>query len=163
MKLAPRVLVSESRPHLEGREFAAEVAGAGIPTWIVADAALPLLVSGARMVWIGADAITDRGVVNKVGSFAVALAAREQSVPIYVIATRRKFLPATTRALKILEMSPDEIWPDAPPGVRPRNVYFELVPFELIRGIVVEDAVLGGSEARMVALDRALPEELAGP
>ncbi len=158
---APRVLLSESRPLFEGRALAAGLAAAGIPVWLVVDAALPMLLSGARMVWIGADAITDRGVVNKVGSFALALAAREHSVPVYVIATRRKFLPASTGALKIQELSPDEVWTEAPRGVLPRNVCFELVPFELIRGIVVEDAVLGITEARTVALDRALPEELA--
>ncbi len=159
---APRALIAESRPLLEGRDLAAMLAAAGIPGWLVVDAALPMLLTGASIAWIGADAVTDRGVINKVGSFALALAAREHSVPVYALAMRRKFLPASTAALKIVEMSPDEVWREAPPGVRPRNVGFELVPLELFRGIVVEDSVLGASEARTVALDRALPEELAG-
>ena len=159
---APRGLIGESRPGHEGRELAATLAAAGIPSWLVVDAALPMLLTGASIVWIGADAVTDRGVINKVGSFALALAAREHSVPVYALAMRRKFLPASTAALKIVEMSPDEVWRDAPPGVRPRNVCFEQVPLELFRGIVVEDSVLGATEARIVALDRALPEELAG-
>jgi translation initiation factor 2B subunit (eIF-2B alpha/beta/delta family) len=158
---APRVLASESRPLYEGRALATELAHAGIPVWLVVDAALPMLLAGARMVWLGADAVTDRGIVNKVGSFAVALAAREHSVPVYVLAGRRKFLPASTRALKIQELSADEVWDEAPKGVQPRNVCFELVPLELVSGIVVEDAVLGVTEARTVALDRAIPEELA--
>jgi translation initiation factor 2B subunit (eIF-2B alpha/beta/delta family) len=158
---APRALVAESRPLFEGRHLAAALTTAGIPGWLVVDAALPMLLSGAQIAWIGADAVTDRGVINKIGSFALALAAREHSVPVYVLAMRRKFLPASTAALKILEISPDEVWGDAPAGVRPRNVCYELVPFELIRGIVVEDSVLGTSEARTVALDRALPDELA--
>ncbi len=159
---APRGLIGESRPGHEGREFAATIAAAGIPSWLVVDAALPMLLTGASIVWIGADAVTDRGVINKVGSFALALAAREHSVPVYALAMRRKFLPASTAALKIVEMSPDDVWPDAPPGVRPRNVCFEQVPLELFRGIVVEDSVLGATEARVVALDRPLPDELAG-
>jgi len=158
---APRALVSESRPLFEGRDLARTLGAAGLPAWLVVDAALPMLLSAARMVWLGADAITDRGVINKVGSYALALSAREHSVPVYVLAARRKFLPSATAALQIAELDPGDVWREPPPNVRPRNVCFELVPFELVRGVVVEDAVLGGSEARTVALDRPLPDELA--
>src|SRR6266571_1281186 len=48
---APRVLVGEGRPRLEGRLMAEALARAGIETWLVVDAALPLLVSQARAVW----------------------------------------------------------------------------------------------------------------
>jgi translation initiation factor 2B subunit (eIF-2B alpha/beta/delta family) len=159
--LAPRALVSESRPRFEGRALATVLGAAGLPVWLVVDAALPMLLTATRMMWLGADAVTDRGVINKVGSFALALAAREHSVPVYVLASRRKFIPAATGALKIVETNPGEVWSEATAGVRPRNVCFELVPFELVRGVIVEDAVLGGSEARTVALDRPLPDELA--
>ena len=158
----PRALVGEARPGLEGRELAAALAAAGIPVWLTVDAALPLLVSQARMVWIGADAITDRGVINKVGSYALALAAREHSVPVYAIAERRKFLPAVTRALQIVEMPSQEVWETPAPGVQPRNVYFELVPLELFRGVVVENGVLSATEVAGVARERPLPEALAG-
>ncbi len=160
--LTPRVLLGEGRPGLEGRRAAAELAAAGIPVWLVADAALPLLVSQAAMVWIGADAVTDRGVVNKIGSYAAALAAREHSVPVYALAGRRKFLPANTPALQILEMPPAEIWEAPAAGVQPRNVYFEIVPLELLRGVVVEDAVLGVTEAAQLARERELHEALRG-
>jgi len=157
----PRVLVAESRPRFEGRALAASLAEAGITTWLVVDAALPMLVAQAHVVWIGADAVTDRGVLNKVGSYALALAAREHSVPVYALAERRKFIPANTRALTIAEMPPEEVW-DAPvPGMRPRNIYFELVPMALLRGVVVEDAVLPPGEAAILARERALPAELA--
>ncbi len=159
---APRVLIAESRPLYEGRIMASALAARGIPVWLVVDAALPLLVSQARAVWIGADAITDRGALNKVGSYAAALAAREHSVPVYALAGRRKFLPASTPALKIAEMPPEEVWDAAPETVKPRNVYFELVPLGLLRGVVVEDAVLPPGEAARLARERKLPEELAG-
>lgn len=158
----PQVLIGEGRPMLEGRDMAATLGLAGIPTWIVVDALLPLLAAGASQVWIGADAVTDRGVLNKIGSYALALAARERSIPVYVLAERRKFIPAVTRALKIQEMPGDEVWEAPPAGVQARNVYFELIPMELIRGVVVEDAVLGPTEVAAVARDRTLPAELAG-
>jgi translation initiation factor 2B subunit (eIF-2B alpha/beta/delta family) len=159
----PRVIVGEGRPLFEGRALAAALAAAAIPVWVVVDAALPLLLSQVHMVWLGADAVTDQGVVNKVGSFAAALAAREHSVPVYALAMRRKFLPATTAALTIAEMPPAEVWKTPAEGVRPRNIYFEVVPLPLVRGVVVEDAVLGATEAATVARERPLPEELAGP
>ncbi|MBI5710610.1 MAG: translation initiation factor eIF-2B [Candidatus Eisenbacteria bacterium] len=158
----PRALLAEGRPGLEGRSLAAALAAAGIPVWLVVDAALPLLLSQVAAVWLGADAVTERGVLNKVGSYAVALAAREHSVPVYALAVRRKFLPAATAALRIAEMPPAEVWAEPAPGVRPRNVYFELVPMELLRGVVVEDGVLGPTEAATVARERPLPAELAG-
>jgi translation initiation factor 2B subunit (eIF-2B alpha/beta/delta family) len=159
---AVQVLIGEGRPLLEGREMAAVLGAAGIPTWLVVDAALPLLAAGASQVWLGADAVTDRGVLNKIGSYALALAARERSIPVYVLAERRKFLPAPTRALKIREMPREEVWEETPAGVQARNVYFELIPAELIRGVVVEDGVLGSTEVAAVARDRPLPAELAG-
>jgi translation initiation factor 2B subunit (eIF-2B alpha/beta/delta family) len=158
----PRALVAEGRPGLEGRALAAALAAAGLPVWLVVDAALPLVLSQAGMLWLGADAVTESGVLNKVGSFAAALAAREHGVPVYALAERRKFLPATTAALRIDEMPPAEVWDAPASGVQPRNVYFELVPMALLRGIVVEDGVLAGGEAAMVARDRPLPSDLSG-
>ena len=96
------------------------------------------------------------------GSFAAALAAREHSVPVYALAERRKFIAAATAALKIVEMPPTEVWATPAPGVQPRNVYFELVPIGLLRGVVVEDAVLPPGEAMGVARERPLPAELSG-
>lgn len=157
----PRVLVAEGRPGLEGRAMAATLAAAGVPVWLVVDAALPLLLQQASQLWIGADAVTEQGVLNKIGSFAAALAAREHSVPAYALASRRKLLPAATAALRIAEMPPAEVWKVPASGVQPRNVYFELVPLSLLRGVVVEDDVLGATEVAVAASDRALPDELA--
>jgi translation initiation factor 2B subunit (eIF-2B alpha/beta/delta family) len=157
----PRVLVAESRPRFEGRDTARALAEAGIETWLVADAALPLLLSQASALWIGADAVTDVGVLNKIGSYTAALAAREHGVPAWAIAVRRKLLPAGTPALGIAEMPASEIWDAPPAGVRPRNVYFEMVPLPLLRGVVVEDSVLGATEVAVAAKDRELPAELA--
>jgi translation initiation factor 2B subunit (eIF-2B alpha/beta/delta family) len=160
---APRVLVAESRPKLEGRDTARSLAELGIESWLVADAALPLLISQARAVWLGADAVTEQGVLNKIGSYTAALAAREHGVPVWAIAVRRKLIPGGTGALAIAELPAAELWEDAPRGVRPRNVYFELVPASLLRGVVVEDGVLGATECAVAARDRALPPELAAP
>ena len=157
----PRVLVGEGRPLLHGRALAAALGRAGLPTWLVVDAALPMLLSQSAALWLGADAVTDRGAVVAVGGYGVALAARESSVPVYVLAPRRKFLPGTTAALQIEERPAAEVWDAPPAGVRPRNVHAEMVPLELLRGVVVEDGVLGPTEAATVARERPLPGPLA--
>ena len=81
-------------------------------------------------------------------------------MPVYVLSVRREFIPAATEALRITELPPEQVWDDPAPGVRPRNVCVELVPFELIRGVVVEDGVLGVTEAAQLARERELPEAL---
>jgi translation initiation factor 2B subunit (eIF-2B alpha/beta/delta family) len=157
----PRVLVGEGRPLQHGRALASALGLAGLPTWLVVDAALPMLLSQAAALWLGAAAVTDRGAIVAVGGFAIALAAREHSVPVYVLAPRRKFLPGTTAALRIDERPPAEVWDTPPAGVRPRNVHAELLPLELVRGVVVEDGVLGPLEVAAVARERPLPAPLA--
>jgi translation initiation factor 2B subunit (eIF-2B alpha/beta/delta family) len=157
----PHVVLAEGRPGNEGRAMAAALAESGIATLFVVDAALPLLLSQASELWLGADAVTEFGVLNKIGSYAAALAAREHGVPVHAIASRRKFLPAATPALAIAEHAPAEVW-DAPPAlVRPRNFYYEIVPLTLLQGVVVEDDVIGPAEAKIIAADRALPDEIA--
>ncbi len=156
-----RAIVAESRPRFEGRDTARALAAAGIETWLVADAALPLLISQVSAVWLGADAVTEQGIVNKIGSYTAALAAREHGVPVWAIAVRKKLMPGDTPALGIAEMPAAELWDGAPAGVSPRNVYFEMVPAALLRGVVVEDTVLGATECAVAARDRALPAELA--
>lgn len=157
----PRVLIGEGRPHDDGRRLAAALAATGVPVWVIADAAVPMLLAPAHTLWFAAHAVTDRGAIAPLGAFAAALAAREHSVPAYALAGRRAFLPATTAALRIVERDPDQLWPDPPSGVRARNIYEELVPLGLLRGVVVEDAVLGPIEAAQLAREREVPVELA--
>ncbi len=157
----PRALVGEGRPLLHGRALASALGLAGVPTWLVVDAALPMLLSQTAALWLGADAVTDRGAIVAVGGYGATLAARESSVPVYVLAPRRKFLPGTTAALQIEERSTTEVWDAPTAGVRPRNVHAEMLPLELLRGVVVEDGVLGPTEAATVARERALPGPLA--
>ena len=89
-----RVFVGEGRPGLEGRATARELAQAGIPVVLVTDALASYSVVGADAVAVGADAVTASGaVVNKAGTYALALAARERKVPFYMLADTLKLWP----------------------------------------------------------------------
>jgi len=122
------VLVSESRPHLEGIAFARAMRELGVRSTLVVDAALPRLVRGAGLVLVGADSVSEDEFVNKVGTFPLALAASEAGVPFYVAALDDKFLPKVLRGSPDRDRDPSELLEDAPPGVVPRNRYFEAVP-----------------------------------
>jgi hypothetical protein len=109
-----RVLVLESEPGGEGRRTAEELRAAGLPVTLVPDADGTAAVAMSDLVLLGADAIyADGSVVNKVGSLAIARAARAAAVPVIVAAGASKIIPTPV------------------PG-RPLPPLFELVPARLI-------------------------------
>jgi translation initiation factor 2B subunit (eIF-2B alpha/beta/delta family) len=155
-----RVLVSESRPGGEGLAAAVALARAGLAVTLVPDAACGVFIGEASAVALGADSVRpDGSLVNKVGSYPLALAAREAGVPVYALCEALKI--AAQRFPLVLE--PLE-WPAVagrlPQGVEARSVGFELVPARLLTGIVTEDGVLSvaqvGERARLA--DAALAD-----
>lgn len=141
---------AEGRPMFEGRNLARSLAEAGIPVRLVSDAAICAELVPSSLVLVGADAIRQETFTNKVGTGALALAARELGIPLYVVAERSKFLPQSVGRRPRKE-DPGEIWPDAPPGVEVVNYYFEETPLELVTGVVTETGILSGGEAGKAA------------
>jgi translation initiation factor 2B subunit (eIF-2B alpha/beta/delta family) len=151
------VLLSESRPHLEGVTSARALRQLGVKSTLLVDAALPRLVRRSDLVLVGADSVSEDEFVNKVGTYPLALAAREAKVPVYVAALEDKFLPKALRGEPDRARDPSEVLDSPPPGVVLENRYFEAVPLSLVRGIVTEcgthepDAVAAKVAARPVA------------
>ncbi|MEX0731939.1 MAG: S-methyl-5-thioribose-1-phosphate isomerase [Aquisalimonadaceae bacterium] len=85
-----RVYAGETRPWLQGARLTAwELARDGIPVTVLADSAAALLMrqGGVRWVIVGADRVTANGdVVNKIGTYGLALAARAHGVGFMVVA-----------------------------------------------------------------------------
>src|SRR5262249_53326689 len=79
------VVATESRPMLEGRSLAASLSSKNITVTLIADGAAALAMSKIDIVLLGADKLTPRDVINKIGSRMVALAARERNLPVYVL------------------------------------------------------------------------------
>jgi translation initiation factor 2B subunit (eIF-2B alpha/beta/delta family) len=141
------VICPESRPLLEGLRTAQELGERGIRTRIVVDSAAPSLMAECDVVMVGADAITPEGAVNKIGTYALALAAREQKVPFYVLAGTEKFLPLP---LRIDEKDPREVTQEAIPNSRVENRYFDITPLDLIFAVVTQDRVIPGKGIQKV-------------
>jgi translation initiation factor 2B subunit (eIF-2B alpha/beta/delta family) len=148
------VVVAEARPALEGRETARQLGEAGIEVTVVSDAAAPGIVREAALVLIGADAVlADGAVVNKMGSYPIALAAHAAKVEVYAACESLKISPLHTMPPE--EHPGRELWKAPPRRVGVRNAYFELVASDLITGIVTEGGVLAPEEAaRLAAVKR---------
>lgn len=113
-----RVSVAESRPGDDGRHFARRRAARGLHTDVIPDATLAVAVLRADCALIGADAVTRRFVINKVGSRLLALACRDAGIPLYVVADPSKRAPVS--------------WP-VPEYSRQRP--FEAVPRRLVTAV----------------------------
>jgi translation initiation factor 2B subunit (eIF-2B alpha/beta/delta family) len=135
-----RVIATESRPLCEGFRLAELLAAAGVPVDLVLDAAVALLLTEAGIVLLGADTITAQSVVNKIGTSLVALAAKQQGTPAYVLASELKKAPPTMAIRVDQRREPLEIAQPIP-GCRIRNYYFEATPRTWFAGIVTEQGL----------------------
>lgn len=143
-----RFIVSESRPGGEGLALARVLAARGGEVTLVADAACGVFVREAAAVVVGADSVrADGGVVNKVGTYPLALAARAAGVPVYVLCEAAK-IAAPAFPLVFEEMDPAELLPEPVPNLTARNPYFEYTPPELVTAVVTEDGPLSRDAIR---------------
>jgi methylthioribose-1-phosphate isomerase len=121
---------------------------AGISCTVIADnmAASRLRRGGITCVIVGADRIAANGdVANKIGTYGVALAAREHGVPFYVAAPSSTFdfsSPDGSR-IPIEERGADEIravggYAVAPAGAEVWNPAFDVTPAELVAGYITD-------------------------
>lgn len=134
-----RVILSESRPTFDGRPQALALLQQGIDVQYSIDMALFERLPEAQVVLVGADAVFPHGVVNKLGTQALAHLARLHHVPLLSLCTSSKFLPAAAAPLLYTAEHPtDEVWPNAPSGLDIRNRYFDTTPLALFSGIVSE-------------------------
>lgn len=139
------VVCLEGRPMNEGQGLARTLAHSGISVVLAVDAAAESLVPTADIVLLGADSVGDEGVVNKIGSLALARCARTHAVPVWVAADRTKWLPPGFPQLFQDDRPPEEVWRGAR-GVRVWNRYFERIPFDLVHRIVSDAGVLTPEE-----------------
>ena len=140
---AKNVVVTESRPQMEGRNLAERLAGDGVNVLLVVDAAAAMFMESADVAVVGADSVLhDGSFVNKVGTRIVALAARDQGVPFYVVCSTSKFnvMNYLGRGVELEEKDPSEVAEIE--GVNVRNPYFEVVPGRLVTGIITEMGVM---------------------
>jgi methylthioribose-1-phosphate isomerase len=149
----PRVWAGETRPVLQGARLTAwELDRLGIPVTVIADAmAGSLMASGdVDVVVVGADRIAANGdVANKIGTYPLAMLAREHDVPFIVAAPTSTIDVATPdgSTIPVEERSPDEVAVVGgerivPPRAGVANRAFDVTPARLVTTIVTEKGVL---------------------
>lgn len=138
-ELGLQVTCLEARPMSEGKAMARYLARAGLPVTFAVDASGCSLVREVDLLLLGADSVGDQGVVNKVGSYALALSAQDLGKPVYVLVDETKLLPPGFPQVLGDDRPEEEVW-RAPSGVRVWNRYFEAVPLELITNVITETA-----------------------
>lgn len=130
--LIQRVDCSEGRPGYEGRRMAERLARAGINVRLSPDA--PFLEDAwfPDLQVCGADAVTPRGFVNKVGTQVIVSQASRAGHPVIVLAETMKFWPESPFHCRFWGRTfgrPWEVWKDAPENVGIDSPLFSCAPF----------------------------------
>jgi methylthioribose-1-phosphate isomerase len=149
-----RVVVDETRPLLQGSRLTAwELEQEGIPYTLIADNMAATMMAQGRVshVVVGADRIAANGdVVNKIGTYGVAVLAREHGIPFIVAApTSTLDLDMPSGAdVPVEERAAEEVRgldlfgrPAAPDGAPVANPAFDRTPARLVAAIVTEQGV----------------------
>lgn len=148
-----RVLVDETRPRLQGARLTSwELGRLGVEHVLIVDGAAGwhLRRGGVDAVLVGADRVAANGdVANKIGTYGLAVLAREHGVPFYVVAPTSTIDPAAPNgdAIPIEMRAAEEVTivdgvRVAPEGVAVSNPAFDVTPARLIAAIVTEVAVV---------------------
>ena len=146
------VFAGETRPFLQGARLTAwELQQDGIPTTIITDNMAGHFLHQGQIgcVVVGADRIAANGdVVNKIGTYSVAVLAKENHVPFYVAAplSTLDLTLASGDLIPIEQRAASEVThvfgvPVAPEGIRVENPAFDLTPQRYVTAIITEQGV----------------------
>jgi len=133
------VYVTEARPLYQGRLTASELSRAGIKVTTFVDSGMHLAIQKADLILIGADALTNNGAINKIGSDAIAEIARVHKKPLYIAADSWKY---SKRKIKIESRDSSEVWETKSKKIKIKNPAFEMVEKKYITGIISELGIM---------------------
>ena len=144
------VFACETRPLLQGARLTAwELSAAGIPVTVLPDGAAPSLLAGGGIdaVIVGCDRVAANGdVANKIGTYALAIAARHHGVPFYVAGPRSTHDLGTPSGAEIVIEQRDGGEVRAVAGLDAAtavwNPAFDVTPADLITGLITDAGVL---------------------
>ncbi len=168
------VWVDETRPRGQGARLTAfELGQEGVPHSLIVDGSLAAWMKRGEVqaMIVGSDRIAANGdVANKIGTYAAALVAHAHGVPFYVAAPTTTIDPDVAHGdlIPIEERSEEEVtWITGPtedgtltrvrwasPGVRARNLAFDVTPAHLVAGIITERGVVSASVEGIASVTR---------
>jgi methylthioribose-1-phosphate isomerase len=148
-----QVLASETRPLLQGARLTAwELVNAGIPVTVVADTAAGAAMAGGMVdaVLVGCDRVARNGdTANKIGTYSLAVLARANRIPFYVVGPLSSFDPeaADGAAIEIEQRPAAEVSTVAGARLAPEaagvwNPAFDVTPAALVTAFITDAGVL---------------------
>lgn len=146
-----RVFATETRPKLQGARLTTyELKRDGIPVTLVTDNMVGYLMYNklVNKVVVGADRIVQDAVINKIGTYTIAVSAKEHDIPFYVAAPRSTFdLHCTAEEATIEERSREEVVQVGSQRIAPKDVSvlnpaFDITPLKYVTAVICEDGVL---------------------
>jgi methylthioribose-1-phosphate isomerase len=146
------VWVDETRPRLQGARLTAwELMRDGIPMTLIVDNAAGMLMRAGKvdLVLYGADRVAANGdVANKVGSYKLAVLARENGIPCYSVVptstidlslAHGDLIPIEERDRdEVVKIGAEQIAPD---GVPVYNPAFDVTPHRYLTGIITDEGI----------------------
>jgi len=155
-----KVFVTETRPELEGRDVARELAAEGINATLIIDSAVSHFIEDSDKVLIGAEAVAANGaIVNKIGTATIAAVAQRARVRVYAAASTYKFSPETMlgELIEIEERDPSYVlggrkW--KVPHLTVRNPAFDVTSPQDIDLIITERGVIPPQAAIMIVREQ---------
>jgi methylthioribose-1-phosphate isomerase len=163
------VYADETRPFLQGSRLTAwELMKDGIPTTVISDSMAGTIMSQGKIgaIVVGADRIAANGdVANKIGTYTVAVLAKEHGIPFYVAAPLSTIDLEASDGTKIPieQRNPSEIThiggkQMVPEGVQIENPAFDVTPAKYVTAIVTEHGIARAPYAESL---KRLAEEMS--
>lgn len=148
-----KVLADETRPLLQGARLTTwELKKAGVPVTLITDSSAGHFMKSGKVdcVITGADRIAANGdAANKIGTYTLAVLARENKIPFYIAAPISTIDPSlkTGDEIPIEERKPGEVThiqgiPIAPEGVSALNPAFDVTPHQYITAIITDKGIV---------------------
>ena len=149
------VFVAESRPDLEGRLLASEVAELGIPVTLVTDFAARIFLSDIDVLLAGGEAIAANGaIVSKVGTATLAELCHGARVRVLIAVGSYKFSHETLlgRLITLEEGNPEQVVPSSEinPKIKIRNPLFDVTGHEHIDALITEHGIIPPQGAYLI-------------
>lgn len=161
IKIPIKIYNSETRPRYQGRILSKILIKCGIDVTMMTDSAAPFIISkndpeqiDIDLVIIGADVLSaDGSILNKIGSYSTALAAKNAHIPFYVVSSLLKLKRdvKSYRHIKIEKRDPTELWQKSPKGMKVLNYAFDTVPHNYITGFITEVGIIKPTDVKMKA------------
>ncbi|MFA4820124.1 MAG: hypothetical protein WC613_04160 [Candidatus Aenigmatarchaeota archaeon] len=133
------VIVTETRPRDQGVITAKELLAKKIKVSFIVDSAISDFIGKCDMVLVGADALRKEGLINKVGTHPLAVVAKENRKPFYVVTST--FSIDKRKRILMEERPVSEMAHKNLKGAKIYNPAFDLTPWKYVTGVITERGI----------------------